>query len=274
MYESKIYFLPVFKNSNFEGIVTVNRVFRATLKKNNLARKLELRTKKDLLVIQKDATLTEAYNLMKDKQVARLPVVGRQGKLVGIVTRFDLRAALSEPKEKVSWLSRAGDKKKYLDHPLEGYYKKIVVVARPDSPVNQFIEKMLEKQVGSIVILDSNRKPVGIVSNYDILKAISKLKPKKGAEVDLKIDEKFVHKVRLEQILSRFVSKVGKFSPIRRVGFIVETIKNPAGKIKRYTIHAHLFLKNGREVVARVTAYDWKKAVRKTLNKIRRQLPS
>lgn len=44
----------------------------------------------DVATIMHSATLSDAINLMGEKEVSRLPVVGEKGELVGIVTRKDI----------------------------------------------------------------------------------------------------------------------------------------------------------------------------------------
>lgn len=44
----------------------------------------------DVSTIMHNATLSDAINLMGEKEVSRLPVVGEKGELVGIVTRKDI----------------------------------------------------------------------------------------------------------------------------------------------------------------------------------------
>ncbi len=44
----------------------------------------------DVATIMHSATLSDAINLMEDREVSRLPVVGEKGDLVGIVTRKDI----------------------------------------------------------------------------------------------------------------------------------------------------------------------------------------
>ena len=45
---------------------------------------------KDAAVIMHDKTLSDAIDLMAEKEVSRLPVVGDRGELVGIITRKDI----------------------------------------------------------------------------------------------------------------------------------------------------------------------------------------
>lgn len=49
------------------------------------------------IAIHPGASVAEAARLMQDKQVKRLPVVGQDGKLVGIVTRSDVLSVFERP---------------------------------------------------------------------------------------------------------------------------------------------------------------------------------
>ncbi len=175
MTESKVYFLPVIdQEKEFKGIVTINRILKTVLK-NNLASKMEVRRKKPLIAIHEKASLADAFNRMKDKRVARLPVVNSHKHLKGIVSRHDIRLAISEPQESPRYMSREGNKNKLLNEPLNKYYQKLVVTADPATTTKSLIKKVLDKKVGSVIIVNQNRTPVGIVTNYDLLKAIQKL---------------------------------------------------------------------------------------------------
>src|SRR3990172_10280926 len=52
------------------------------------------------VIASPDMVLPEAHKLMKDRRIRRLPVVDAKGKLLGIVTRGDIRGA--EPSEATS----------------------------------------------------------------------------------------------------------------------------------------------------------------------------
>jgi CBS domain-containing protein len=49
------------------------------------------------VVTRPEASVADAARLMHDKQVKRLPVLGRDGKLVGIVTRSDVLSVYERP---------------------------------------------------------------------------------------------------------------------------------------------------------------------------------
>ncbi|MBI4130038.1 CBS domain-containing protein [Candidatus Roizmanbacteria bacterium] len=273
MVESKIYFLPVFDNSTFAGIVSINRILRTIKTDPKLLRQLQLVLKKPMITIQQHATLTEAYTLMRDKQVSRLPVVNMHEHLVGIVSRYDIQRAIAEPKEKPRFLSRVGEKEKFLEQSLDGYFRKVVVTATPDETIASILDKIITNTIGSIVVIDKNRKAVGIVSNHDILRALNALRPKHEPKLDLHVAKEFTEQTQLEQMIGQFISKVNKFTPVQQIRVVLEALKNPVGKVRKYSINLQLMIKgDGRKVIAKVTEYDWKQATHEAIDKVRKQL--
>ena len=89
------------ENNVFKGIVTLNRILKALLTTQSLRESLEIRTPDRLITIKEQATVSDAYQVMKDKQVSRLPLVNDTGRLVGIITRFDIQQAFAKPKQKL-----------------------------------------------------------------------------------------------------------------------------------------------------------------------------
>jgi len=58
--------------------------------KDHCVEKVEDLMNADVAIINKDSSLLEAINLMSEKNVNRLPVVDKDHKLIGIVTRTDI----------------------------------------------------------------------------------------------------------------------------------------------------------------------------------------
>ena len=172
------------------------------------------------------------------------------------------------------WASRVGEKSSYLSQPLKNYYHKMVVTAPVNATALQIISLILDKQVGSVVIVDKNRVPVGIVSIYDLLKAVGKLRPQVEGDMNVQVSHDFTNKTQLEEILDKFYSKMDRFNPVRKIRFVLDTKRNAAGVPNRYSTNMMITLRSGRQYIAKVMDYDWKKAVRKTVDKLRKQLPA
>lgn len=272
MVESKIYFLPVFDKNKFAGIVTLNRMLKA-IRDVNAKNSLSLVLKKKITTVDQDASLEEAYTTMRDQQISRLPVVNNQGSLVGLVTRYDIHKVINMRKERPRFLSYVTEKENFLKRPLSGHFQKVIITTNASANSAEIIEMLYTKNVGSVVIIDGNRKPVGIVSTHDILKAVDELRPQKASYFDINVSPDFIHESHLTDILNSFTKKIEKSYPIEKIHAVLKTEKNSAGKIKFYEFSMQVNFKNRHQiVVANSEGHEWKQVVRDALNKLKSQL--
>lgn len=272
MAESKIYYLPVIDHNLFIGIVTINRVLNAIMSLPE-AKNISLPLKKEIITISEDVTLEETFSLMKDQHVARLPVIDIHDHLVGIITRFDLRSIISQPNEKPRVGSYIDEKVSNLKRPLKGNYKKIVVTATPETRGREILNLLVTNNVGSVVIIDKNRKPVGIVSNYDVLRAVDLLRPKLSLPINLSLSPNFTDNIQLAEQVDRFLSKINKTESIHQSTLSLKTHNNPAGKINRYEISASIdFIRRHRSISAHAEGYDWKFVIKDVFEKLKHQI--
>lgn len=273
MAESKIYYLPVIERGEFAGIVTINRVLRAMLAHLGRERNDLIPSTKTVITIRDNASIQQAHTLMKDHHVSRLPVVNELGKLVGIVTRFDIREAFATPKEKQTFLSRSGEKESALKQSVSAYYKKMVYTAQKHTTAEEIFRLMVTHNIGSVVVVDASHKPTGIISTHDVLKMISSLRPKNDSDITIHTPEDFIDKTALvaasEELLkklSRFTHKQGKLE------VILECDKNAAGKPRHYAIKLLLHTPNGETFMATDTQFDWTYALQAAGKKLKHQV--
>lgn len=121
-----------------------------------------------VVVIQEDAALEEAQALMEERGVRRLPVVDEEGRLVGILTEGDLREATAikatvnpyAPEAAESWLTVA---EAMTPNPI---------TVTPDTPIWQVAELLIEKKIGGVPVLDTQKNLCGIVTTSDILRLV------------------------------------------------------------------------------------------------------
>ncbi len=119
------------------------------------------------IVIDPEATLKEAEALMEEKQVRRLPVVNAEGKLVGIISRGDVREGLSvsaagnpyAPDAEEHWLTVAD------------VMTAEVVTVTPETPLWQAAELMLKHKIGGLPVLEGG-EVVGMITESDIFKLL------------------------------------------------------------------------------------------------------
>jgi len=272
MTESKIYYLPVFDKNKFVGIVTINRLLRA-IRKLGIDKNLSFEMKKKIMTVDSDSTLEEAYMLMRDNQISRLPVVDKHEHLVGMVTRFDLREILATPKERPGLMAGVDEKRNHLQKHLDGNYKKFVYTVPATSKPAEIVEILFTNNIGSVVVVNGQRQPIGLVSTTDVLRAIDRMRPQNGRALELTLSPDFIHEAQLTELLNQFTEKVERSYPIDSIHAVLKTEKNAAGKIKLYEFSAHVVFSNkNQKVTARGNGYEWKTVVREVLQKIKAQL--
>lgn len=116
-----------------------------------------------LHTISPETTLQEAGEVMARYGHGSLPVVDREGHLLGLLTRRDLDRAL-----------RHG-----LDSsPVSTYMWKGPVTVPPDLPVEKVRQTMVEHDVGRLLVVDEKRKLLGLISRTDLLKLWPEVRPR------------------------------------------------------------------------------------------------
>ncbi|MCA1743742.1 MAG: CBS and ACT domain-containing protein [Desulfonatronovibrio sp.] len=124
---------------------------------------------KDVTTVTTETSMLKASKIFKDNNFRRLPVIDKDGKLVGIVTDRDIKDA-------------SPSKATTLDvHEL--YYLlseikiKDIMTANPftinvEDSLERAAIKMLEKKVEGLPVVNENNKVEGIITETDIFKAL------------------------------------------------------------------------------------------------------
>lgn len=131
------------------------------------------------VIASPDMVLPEAHKLMKDRRIRRLPVVDAKGKLLGIVTRGDIRGA--EPSEATS-LSIFEINYLLAKLTLERIMTKNPVTVSPDTSIGEAARVMLQKKIAGLPVIE-NDKVVGIITESDIFRMLVGTWEKDGEKV-------------------------------------------------------------------------------------------
>lgn len=115
-------------------------------------------------------TLPEAFKLMQAHHIRRLPVVNG-GKLVGIVTRGDLRGAQASEATSLSVFElNYLVEKVTLDHVMNTR----VITVTPDTTIGEAAQLMLKNSIAGLPVV-SDGKVVGILTESDIFRMVVKI---------------------------------------------------------------------------------------------------
>ena len=172
--DSKVHYLPVFSDKNkeeFVGIISARRLlsYFKNLEIFNVKIKEILKFKKPLVVIDENESINKAISFFRKTHYSKLVVVNGGDRLKGILSYFDLISYLASPKTSESFGEKKGEKINFLSLPVKNFAKTYVIVLSPNDSLNKVIELILEKKIGSVIVVDEKKKPIGIITTRDLL---------------------------------------------------------------------------------------------------------
>ncbi len=131
--------------------------------------KVRDRMSEKLKTVGMDSSVTEAFSLMKENNIRRLPVVDKD-KVVGIVTLTDLNQASPSSATTLSIheLNYLLAKTKIKD--ILPKKQKLITIG-PNNYIETAAKLMRENKVSGLPVVDENEKLVGIVTETDIFDA-------------------------------------------------------------------------------------------------------
>ena len=120
----------------------------------------------EVVTISPEASVKEAFGLMKSMGIRHLPVV-KDGVLKGMVTDRDLR------RPKISDVFRSWDELYRIndDIQVEDVMASPVLTIRAEAPIKEAAQVMAEKRIGALPVVDANGKMAGIITESDVLRA-------------------------------------------------------------------------------------------------------
>lgn len=119
-----------------------------------------------VLTLPSDSTLAEAWAIMTRRSFRHLPIVSLHGALVGMVSDRDLIRHVPELVTNGVATQAAGRKLAEIMSPR-------VFSATPTTDIRDIARVMMEERVGALPILDSERRPIGIISKQDLLRGLA-----------------------------------------------------------------------------------------------------
>lgn len=153
------------------------------------------------VAVEADASALEALELMVDRGIRHLPVIDAERRVVGIVSVDDLRAALpfgvslSAPPDSAQRASarewRVGDVMTYEPETVHA-----------DTTLGEAAERMAERRIGCLPVVDQGGRLAGILSETDVLHALAtsswteRLRAQRGRVAEIAL---FVSELRAER---------------------------------------------------------------------------
>jgi acetoin utilization protein AcuB len=124
--------------------------------------------------IRVSASIREAMALFQTLEVRHLPVIDRDGNLVGILSDRDMRALmLPSLFEDPKMLSRGGR----LETAVSYIMSAAVFTARPDTNIAEIVQTMIDQKIGAVPVVDGDGILVGIITYVDLLRELLPFAP-------------------------------------------------------------------------------------------------
>jgi CBS domain-containing protein len=140
---------------------------------------------RDVLTVTAATPLSEAIKILVDRQISGLPVVDDQGKLVGVISESDLmwrEKGLDRPPyimflDSVIYLQNPAkydrDLHKVLGQTVGEVMTPHAISIAADATLPMAARIMHDKKIHRLPIVDADDRPIGIITQGDIVRAIA-----------------------------------------------------------------------------------------------------
>jgi len=174
------------------------------------------------VVVASGTPLPQVAEAMARRRLKRLPVVGAQGALVGMVSRVDLLRtaaggfAAAEPATRERGLRVEG--------PIGRVARQDVPTVHPDTPLPEVFQAVVSTRLNRALVVDADRRVVGLVTDAEMLERItpsmrpgalrSLMSRLPFASADAKTTEKHTHARTAADLMSTNVPTVREDAPV------------------------------------------------------------
>lgn len=181
--------------------------------------------KKKVVTVPQSATIKEAAEIMVKNKFRRLPITDPgTGNLLGIVTSMDILDFLGGgEKYKIVEEKYQGNFLGAINESVRSIMTRNVEVLDYKRSIDDALKKMLEKGVGALPVLDSDKKIVGIVSERDFVLLLA------GVLTDEVVEDFMTEKVITTTPGTRIegASKIMVRNNLRRIPVVGEERRTP-----------------------------------------------
>lgn len=135
-----------------------------------------------IVTVSTDTLLPKVWKLLSSKHISGIPVVDKDHKLVGYISKEDILVKLFPDDEDLK--NRFDDSDEQIEVKLEKLKKltaskvmsKRVIFTRVDTLVMRALSRMMVQKVRQLPVLDEDDLVVGMISKADIFKGLFRRK--------------------------------------------------------------------------------------------------
>lgn len=184
---SKLHYLPIFDDrKKFVGIASARRLLSLYTHwpRYNVSIESYLKSKRQrLLTIYDTDLVSTAIKIFKTSKISKLIVINKDGKLKGILTYYDLISFLMTPRKKEHKGDRAGNKVNFQYQQVKNFAKTYLLTLHPQDTLLDALKLILEKEIGSVIVVNDKKIPVGIITTSDFLQLLIRSRDEKKIEI-------------------------------------------------------------------------------------------
>lgn len=127
-----------------------------------------------LQTIRADEPVSRAIEVMNRHNLKRLPVIGEEGTLVGVITRLDVfRAAVSGPPGETPAAESCYVQWQGVPH-VRDCMKRETGTVSPETSIGEVLRTLDERRVQRVAVVDEDNHLLGLLTDRDILAAIDR----------------------------------------------------------------------------------------------------
>lgn len=265
--------LPVVDKKKIVGVISRTDIINKIGEFNEI-RKIpvsEIMTH-DPIVVHEDSDFDEALKKMRNLGEVAIPVVNSHGKLSGMVYLRDIIRGLWREKSKEGYGEMVGSRTKDVLRVKDVMLPPVHV--NVESTLQDVFNKMKEMSSYIVCIVDEDLKPVGIITQLDILNYIIAKKPQEGVFVQitgLEIEDIIPYET-IYSLVEKFLSRIKDIKRLKPLylNFHVEEHHTTGHEIK-YSVRAKLITES-RNFYTKAVDWNLFKAFSEVLEQLERMV--
>lgn len=163
--------VPILENKKVVGIISDYDILNQSLNDKRLkSLKISELMRTPPKFLHGDEPISTARRIMRFYNIDRLPVVTEDGRPLGMILSMDiLRTFYRHPTERIGSKDVVGRKINPLDIPVKGIMRTDIPEVYLNESASSVAQKMLERHLRGLQVLDEQGRVVGIVHRLDIL---------------------------------------------------------------------------------------------------------
>lgn len=126
----------------------------------------------DPISVAMDASALEAHDRMFERGIRHLPVLDSQGRVVGVLSFTDLRAAFPFPLSRSAPLE-AADRESARDWSVGDVMTHAPHMIGEEDALSEAAQQMASERIGCLPVVDAQQRLVGMLSETDVLQALA-----------------------------------------------------------------------------------------------------